>query len=440
MNHPALTTVYRNRLVTIVSFLLIFSILLTPVSARAGIEEKLPADTLVYAHWAGRSLTFDGSQFGQMLQQDAMMDILKVAFKKGFGETVGTKGRPAKTADVAEVITKLIDITWQRPITVALAGLSNKTGVRRADLFIELGKYKPEFEKALNELLASMFEKDKLPPSVPLGNGSYTLIEMGENQVALGFSENLFFITFGQAKAQAEALLTEKTGPGLDTNKKFVASMKDVGGPDVQAAIYIDVESVLTQAEGMFPAWSAPTSQPAGAPKTAVSMMKKITTSLGVERLTVMAGTIRIVDKGMLSKLKIFSPAPHRGILMPFAGEPLSQADLSAIPADADFAMAINLDPTILLAEIRKIVDDINPKASAIIDVTLGMVGQLSVSSGISSPSRSCRGSCSSSCNRSVSTSSTSSLVSTVSASVSKSSITSVSSLLSGGFSSVLQP
>ncbi len=360
-----------------VSLVLIISAMLLPAITRAGVEEKLPADTIAYAHWAGRSLTFDGSQFGQMIQQDSMMELLKVAFSQGFDQGVGM-GRDGKKS--SEALLKLIDIAWQRPITIAAAGLSKETGVQRAYLFIELGKDKPDFEKALNELTATLLRpNDKIPDPISFGNGSYTLIEMPSESISLayGFSGEMFFITLGQAKTQAEAILTDPISQNLATNEKFIASMKDVGGPDIQAALYVDVESILAQSEELFfppkPASTQPTTQPTSAP---ISLLKKITAALGVEKVTVVAGTLRIVDKGMLSKLKIFSPAPHTGILMPFAGEALTQADLSAIPADADFAMALNIDPTALLATIRKSTMDISPQASIVMNGALFAAGK----------------------------------------------------------------
>ena len=52
----------------------------SPVSAGE-LDKHLPADTTAYASWAGRGLVFDGSMFGQMIQDPEVQEILKLVYE-----------------------------------------------------------------------------------------------------------------------------------------------------------------------------------------------------------------------------------------------------------------------------------------------------------------------------------------------------------------------
>ncbi len=360
------TSVFRfGKLQAIAAATLLTLLTLSP--ARAGLEAQLPADTLVYAHWAGRSLTFDGSQFGQLIQQDSMFDLMKIGIRQ-ICVSSGQAG-PGQADDII----KLLDIAWQRPITLGLAGLNKEDGLSRGQLFIELGKDRAEFEKTLDSILAGFGQKQ--PPATAMGKGSYRIAAQTAGRVAYGFVGEAFFATLGpdeaKTKLQAQAILTGKNPPGLDKNKKFTTCLrkKPLHGPNVQLAFYVDVAAIFTQAEALLPA-PAPATQPASAP---ANPLRKITTALGVDKLSAIAGTLRIVNKGMLSKVRLFTPGPHRGILLPLAGEPLDARDIAAIPADADFALAWNIAPGEMLDEIIKIATAISPPAGGMIDKTLAM-------------------------------------------------------------------
>ncbi|MCD4825157.1 MAG: DUF3352 domain-containing protein [Phycisphaerae bacterium] len=346
------------------------SLLLISAPAAAELETRLPTDTLVYLEWSGRSLPFDGSMCGQAINDPGtqkLINSLKIFFQKSFA-----KAGP-EAAKKAKPIMDNITIAVQHRVALAVTELSMEDKMLSAVLLIDLGKDKAVFQKNLDAILPTA-PKDALPDNmITLGNTTYTLFSLPKKgmELAYGFigKSNLFFVSFSTKQGLAKTVIQATAAKSLAGNKKFVGCMKEVGGENQQVAYYVDVAALKKRLQ---PAAPADTEAPkaANALDTVVSAatMLKI---LGVSKISALAGTVRIVDKGMYSKTRLFTPVPHQGLLMPFAGAPLTDADLAAVPADADFVLAGNVSPKALFAEFRRAFGQINPSYEKIFTCVL---------------------------------------------------------------------
>ncbi len=344
---------------------LIFLVFIS-VPAGAGLEDRLPPDTLIYLHWSGRSLTFDGSMLGQMVRDPRVEELA------GFVRTVMELNiRDADGKEAFARVWAMAAIGWERPVTIALTRLSG-TGAHWAVFLIDLGKDKPAFQKELAGLLEVIRKRTAEPLSkVTIRNTTYTILpSSSDTELAVGFVENVFFFAVG--KGQGKAFLEIPPGKTLKTNEKFKNCMKDVSGKNEQFVVYIDVENILNAAEALVQEESAP---PAGsAASQPTSEVRRIADALGVGKISALAAAVRIVDKGMYTKVRVFSKVnnkgKHEGLLMLLAGGILTDTDLAGVPEDADFVLAGKTSPKDLYLEIRRMVQQINPHT----DLAIGKI------------------------------------------------------------------
>ena len=130
--------------------------------------------------------------------------------------------------------------------------------------------------------------------------------------------------------------------------------MTEVGGEGEQFSMYLDVGGIRKVVEPLILAEMGPGKAPAPA---------QILRLVGLDGVQAVASATRFVKGGMAQRTKIYSPAPHHGLLALFDGRPLTKADLSHVPADADFVYAANVSPSRLWREIRTAVRSAEPKA-----------------------------------------------------------------------------
>ena len=319
--------------------------LLAPAGAEAPLAERLPKQSLFYIGWAGRNLPLDGSTFGQLLREPAVGKILSSLYQAARDST------PPPDRPALEHVWALASIVWQHPIALSLIDVgAGQTGpVISAALLIDLGEHKADFDKHLDAVL--------LAADVPLkeavvGKTAYRVLSTPAGPVGFGAMGNVFFLTVGAAAPQK--LLSVKPPQSLSAAKSFAAAHKVVGGPNEQLAVYLDLTAIRARVETFAP--------PAG-PDATKSEFSRALDALGLGKATALAGTMRIVDKGLYMKTKLFTPVPHRGLLFPLAGAPITEADLAHLPDDALYAATIKLNPSALYAEIRHVIRQFDPKA-----------------------------------------------------------------------------
>jgi len=333
-----------------------------PEAKAAPLADRLPAGSLVYVGWAGRSLTFDGSIFGQLLDDPAIGRLFG-AIKSAAESDLRREG-PRKAFAHAWDMAR---IAWQHPLAAALIDVQKGPSQPKvsAALLIDLGKDKPAFDKHLQGVFAEMKDDIAFVDATVAAVTYKVHKSRGEPEIAYGYLGSVLFVTVGEGTART--LIELAPGKGLTANKKFAESLQAVGGKDAQLAYYMDVSVLSERAEQIMPAGGgeADGSDP-------VAQAKKIISALGLAKASAVAGAIRVVDRGLYTKARVFTPAPHQGVLMPLAGSPLTDADLASVPADADVMMAARLSPEAAYAELRRAVKAIDPQADAELGKALG--------------------------------------------------------------------
>ncbi|MDP6633867.1 MAG: hypothetical protein QGG42_03135 [Phycisphaerae bacterium] len=331
--------------------ILIFSVcclVVVPIArAEAPLADQLPAGSLVYAGWSGRNLPFDGSNLGQLLQEPVVARLLG-AVKENIDKM------PDK--NVAH-LWGIAGIIWQHPVAFSLMdlgpGRENELSVSAA-LLIDLGKDQPAFAKHLDALILS--GGARMTPTT-IGRITCRTMRSPAGAVTLGYKGKVFFLTIGDQTAGK--LLSVKPATSLKTDKAFIARRKGVAGENEQFAYSLDLKQLSPRISRLFSravGGSGAKGRPQGKDK-----VSHIIDALGLGKITAASGSTRIVDKGLYSKTRILSPAPHRGLLTLLAGGALGDADLLAAPDDAVLLCATKFSAAAFYAEVLAMARRIEP-------------------------------------------------------------------------------
>ncbi len=325
------------------------------------LADRMPARTLAYAGWAGRSLTFDGSMFGQLLNDP---DIAKIVL--AVGEAVR---KDIPTDAKKEIFTRswaMAGIAWQHPAAAALIDLKmgEQGPAPTAALLIDLDTDREAFAKQLDALLTVSRELGCLRlTDATLGSVSYRVsARVGDSpEISFGYIGNVLFVGVG---ADAPKAIIEAAAAGkLSADKKFTECLQAVapGAGDVQMVCYVDVSALVGKLEQLAPA-PAGTGKP-DADHARAGKIRRFIAAMGLDKVSAAAGATRVIDRGLYSRTRIFTPAPHRGLLLALAGPEITDDDLSAVPDDADFLLAAKVSPTVAWDELRGAVKDADPNA-----------------------------------------------------------------------------
>ena len=313
--------------------------------AGAPLADKVPADALVYVGWAGsKNLAFDGSLLGQLLREPAAGAIVQ-ALETASGEKAGPDARKA----VAAAWT-LAGWAWRSSAAIAVLDLPDpqKGAPPALAVLIDVGKGRTAFEAQVNQLLGSL-GKDVKRERATAGSATYELIHLkpGGPPIAYGAVGDVVFFCIGPDVVKR--FLQLAPDKALKANPKFAACLKEVGGENEQLAFYLDATALAAKAEGL----AAPRPRQGQPPKNVV---RAAIDALGLGKAEALAATVRVVDRGLYTKTRLFTPAPHRGVLLPLAGQVLTPADLEGLPADADYVAAARISAKSTLAEVRNLV------------------------------------------------------------------------------------
>ena len=322
--------------------------LIAVASGAPPLTEHLPSGTLVYVGWAGTGLAFDGSGVGQLLSSPGVAEVLGAIRKMG---------RTKLGEDQVELFDhawELGAVAWHSPVGVALTDLAitPQGVVPSVAVLIRPGRDRDAFAKHLDAIVQSIAPDGESVVAVKVGEVTYRKIkgppEIGD--ISFGFLDDVFFVAIGPETARQ--LIEVSPEKSLGGSKKFMECWKPVGGENEQLAFYIDIPVLLERIDALF----SPTPPGGAAPQTqSVSPLRRAVEAMAVDKVTAIAGCTRIVDRGMYTKVRLFTPAPHSGLLSPLSGAPLSDADLAGVPEDADFVAAVRLSPESLWTEIRQI-------------------------------------------------------------------------------------
>ncbi len=330
--------------------------------AEAPLAERVPGDSMAYVGWAGRSHTFDGSLMGQLLKEPGLSKFVEAA-RAAVDRQVGPRRQ--------KVVSCLWDIgliLWQHPL--AAATFPSEDGEAKAPdgcLWVDLGKDKQAFQKSLEQLLAEVrLELEEVSiGDVTLQKIKGELLGPGP-KLCFGFVDNYFLLT---SEASARRVLELKKEDSLAAGKKFAACMDDLGGENTQLVLYVDV-----------PALRAFIAKASGSSAEAAQRGLTALKAIGYDKVSAFASVTRVVDRNMYVKARLFSAAPHTGVMSLLAGTPLKESDYQNVPTDADFFLAANLSPARLLREIKSAAGVIAEDPNALKPILSKVDGLLGVS------------------------------------------------------------
>ena len=360
----------------------VLAALVVPFYAQAGdapLADKLPGSTLVYVGWAGsENAAFAESMFGQLFQEPATQAMWK-AFQQSVGQSSG---------GMSDVGFTLAEFLATHPVAIAITDFqfddSDAERVQvKAVLIVDLGKDKKQFAEALGQVL-TMVGLAEHSEEVVVGKQKFMTIQPVENVTfTWGYDGNLFIVGFNGAEKDVVGI---KASASLASAKPFAAAMKVVAGGPAQVAYYADVKRLAAIAATMEQkmidrdnAWREQNANPLAAAWVGPARKPQVESTLaalGLDKVTALAGATTIADKGWLSRCKIFSPGPHKGVLAMFSGKPLTPADLATLPGDSDLAFMFRMDPANLLARVREIATAFNPEADEKINDLLKNIRQ----------------------------------------------------------------
>ncbi len=326
-------------------------------AAGAPLADKLPGRVVAYAGWAGRNLTFDGSMLGQMLQEPTVAQATGQAISQIIGQI------SPDSADGLSALAKLAEIAWQRPIAGAIYVADPITGepLPAAILLIDLGDKKDAFAARLDELIKTITDTMVVTRESE-GIATYRTMKLKDVTLYMGYHEQMFFVC---TDSKYPDLLNQLApAKSLEADETFQACYSEVTGENEQFAAYLDASAAMALLTRPNAAANI-----AGETEVAtVSPARAIIDALGMGKMTSVAASMQIRQRGIYSKTKLFSAGPHEGLLMCLSGPGITEADLSVIPADAMLAGAIKLTPAAALDEAKKVAQAIRPGSSIIID------------------------------------------------------------------------
>jgi hypothetical protein len=320
--------------------------------AAPPLADKVPAGSLAYIGWAGRNLTFDGSLFGQLLNEPEILALVQ-DFHKTLRQRMAEPGEAASF----EGLWSMAALAWQHPLAVALLDVQDSPAGEKefsAVLLVDLGRDRETFAKALDKVIASQ-EPGTSIVDTTLETATFKTFQPAQGKpVAFGFLGDVFFVALGADTPRK--LIHPGTGGVLAADVRFNGYYSAVTGENEQLVFYADIAGLVNRAE---PPAAAGASQPTSS--DAPRSLRRTLAAMGLADAKALCGSYRIVDRGLYAKVRLFSPAPHRGLLLPFAGAQLAENDLSGVPDDAVFALAIKLPPEAAYAELARIYQEISP-------------------------------------------------------------------------------
>ncbi len=328
----------------IIGVLLATGLLAGPAWSQATLSDRLPADTIAYIGWSGRSVAFDGSLMGQFLQEPVAarsLGVLREAIVRSQGED--------QDQQAVEAVWSMLEIAWQRKLAAGLRGV--RTTPKTEDpwldaiVLVELGDQQAAFGKRLDAALAALPEGGVVPGrSDQLGAYRLVKTDAEGRTIALGITaKGLFWLATTTDGIAALEQTTPETS--LSASKGFARARKAVSGDNEQMAFAFNLPLLaeafkpLAEADDELPPWP---------------LLKQITDAAGLAKATTYVGTTRIVDRNMYTKAILATPAPHRGALAMLAGKPLKLSELHPVPSDSVYFWAGRCALTDLLAQARR--------------------------------------------------------------------------------------
>jgi len=317
-----------KRTVTILCLLITLSA--GGVHAGPPLADRVPAESTLYVGWAGSNEAFDNTALARMAASPEAAQLIDAMLQKF---------DPDDRQNVALWLDVLRIALRHRVAICAIQGPPREPehpifGRLRFALLVDLEGDRKAFAAKLDAVWQKPMRSGR---DVTVGAQKFRAFQpTGDLPTALvGYIGDTFI--FAQSEALAGMMVATAAGrhKSLLTDPAFATAYRQVDGPDTQLASYL---------HGKSPA-----------------KLEPLRKALGAGKLNTMVSATRVVDGGFYSRMRALTPAPHRGLLMLAAGEPIAPADLAAAPGDSDLVAAWKLDPAKALEEIQRAVTAFDP-------------------------------------------------------------------------------
>jgi len=345
----------------------------------APLADRLPSEALFYVGWAGQNDAFDASFTGELMAGPTFQAVMEM-IEQAIAEKV-----PQDEAEAATHVLKLVDIAWRHRLALSVIRVAlpsppetapaTQPAAAEADtasdggapppppmmgpqvaavLLLDLGEDRAAFAEHLDAILAS----DEVPPltDVTIGDVPCRVLMTPVGPFTLGYLGNTFFLTVGQDTA--EELFATTAEASLAANERFATHLAAVVGAHPQACVYADVEAIRETVQTFLPPPPPEDADGQGPPLPDEAYLLNqegfgaIWKIGGIDKATVLAGATNVDGQMLHAKVRLFSPAPHEGVLTVYAGQPITEADLATVPADADLLTVMNVSGEAVYDEV----------------------------------------------------------------------------------------
>lgn len=308
------------------------------------LAEKLPSGAIGYFGWAGRSLTFDGSMFGQLLQEKFISEI---------AASIQQHAEDSGSQEAIGMIRTLV----ASPVAV---GVYQGLGGPEVALVVQPGKGAKDFQAWIQTLRRTgQVEEDKR--FVTMGALRFEVLDTQAGPD--GPEPRLLYASSGQTVWLVEGLGTAKRigllrpATSIQGDKTLRQRVRALTTEHLQMALHVNVPSLRNIVNVQ-----------AGPGRARINAMLY---ALGLAKVQSVTMTSSIVDKGFLTRLEIRSPAPHKGVLAALATDAIDPSKLEFLPADATLALAMQVEPDRIL---QAVLDQVPPDQAQSIREQMEMV------------------------------------------------------------------
>ncbi len=311
-------------------------------TAQPVLTEHVPADTVLYFSWRGTDEAgeqYTNSRLKAFLDESKLQD----RFGKVMAEVIELGGNDREMQMFAGFIEHALPAAIQRPWTFYLAGFALEEDtdrpVPRIGFLIDPGDG-PEGEAVVDWLVETFGD---------LEDEDVQLLEHGD----------LLGVIMGNAFVDPDA----PDAPGsLKADADFAATLRGLGETPMfvgyaDAKSGLQVVTDLAQLEG---------------DADQAEKIKQVFESLGLMDVNHAAVTGSFEGRDWVQRLFVDAPVPRKGVLSLLEGEPIADADLAKISAQANWFRTVSLDPADALKLIRDTIDATGDD-DALIDFEMGL-------------------------------------------------------------------
>jgi len=322
--------------------------LTTAAFGAAPLADRVPADAIAYAGWAGQGQVknYDGSHLQAVLAESNAPKVVTEFLPKVF-DRIAREDR--RNAAAWRAVGPLVAQVGKYPSAFFFAGLTQPP--RGQDPMPKVGL----IVRAGADTKALFAQVDKAITAA--GAADVKLAEAGEHLIlAVGYS----------AEEMTKLVDPAASGTGLAASDGFKAALGKVSA-DPTTITYLDVEKLIAMTERLNADASG-----AAARAAEGNTYPAFLDASGLRGAKRYVSTGAIDGKDWVTQAFVDAPAPRTGLLSLAESGPVSDDLLRCIPADATYAKAGKFDAAKALRTVREVVAKTDPEAGKQVDQALG--------------------------------------------------------------------